>query len=254
MKLLKRLSSYILSCTLVLLMIPINMVQAQDFSSAKVDNALAFIRGKGLLIGTVTNFSVNNDEVILELVYSSGAYATYTYKELINGDVEVTISEPHASDVFLFKVSGDVYVDGVFDNDLTCATNTSLNFRNYASYFYSYLPAGVSESNFGAEVTSGGGWLAVGESIAETTIAKLALKMAVNSGLSPSDSSLYSSVADYVINAAIALGSYITSLHFTTTTCTDSSQAPNVYTYRHKRHFSVGAYIYDGPYYYEQKY
>jgi hypothetical protein len=253
MKLFKRLSTFILSCALVLLITPAK-VQAQDFSSAKVDEALAFIQGKGLLVGTVTSSSINDDAVILELIYSTGAHATYIYKELINGDIELTITESHASDTFVFKNNGDIYVDEVFDIDLTSANNASINMRNYASYFYTNIPAGVSESDFGPEVTSGGGWLVVGESIATTTVAYLAVKMAVNCGLLSSDSSHFTVIAEGIISAAIALGLYITGLSFTTTTSTDNTQAPNVYTYRHKRHFSVGNYVYDSLPYYEQKY
>ena len=65
MKLFKRLSAFIISCALVLLIIPINKVQAQDFSSAKVDEALAFIQGKGFMAGTVLSSSVEENKVIM---------------------------------------------------------------------------------------------------------------------------------------------------------------------------------------------
>ena len=248
MKLFKRLSTFILSCALVLLVTPAK-VQAQDFSSAKIDAAILYLETKGLYLGEILDYSLDSNAVIIHVQYNDSFISTVIYKELVNGDKETTVIEPHATDRFLFTTSGQVYIDNYYDADFTHYNNTASydinnGTRSYASYFYSNLPAGVSESNFGAPSTTGTFTISVGAEIASSTILYISSKLAIHFCSNAQLRGVFNNVASHLINTAISYGVATQYINYTTTTRTDYSQSPNVITYEHKNHIRILYYSY----------
>lgn len=248
----------ILSGALAVLIMPIMSVQAEEFTSAKVEKAIDFIQSKGFNIGEVLDYSINDGVIDFRVCYTDDFESIIRYSELANGDVEMTIIEPNATDTITFKTSGDVFFNGAYDAVFTNAsrsgTNTGYNSRGYASYFYSSLPAGVNPGNFGPASTTGFLTLAIGGEIASQTIYALASRFASHFCLTPAFSPKFSKAAQSIISIAVAYGISSNYLTYTTTTQTDNTQAPNVITYVHTAHLYLLGVPYDSDPYYEQKY
>ena len=240
MKLFKRLSAFILSCALALMITPAK-VQAQDFSSAKVEEALAFIQGKGFMVGTVLSSSVEGDKITLEVSYIADEVSTLIYEKLDNGDVVLTIIESLSSDVILFKVNGDVYIDNVFDQLLTqyYAVSSSNTSRGYISVFYSTMPSGWPNNLSFSGPAQTNWYVNFGGVVKGYTVSYIANIISIQVCQNSDLANHFSSLASTVLGLLIAINSPVTGLLFKMKTYTDSQYAPSSYYNYHLVYISV---------------
>ena len=240
MKLFKRLSTFILSCALVLLITPAK-VQAQGFTSANVDEAVAFIQGKGFLVGTVLSSSLEGNKVTLNVSYLSGEISTLIYEELGDGNIEVTITESHASNVILYSTSGNVYIDGTFSQILTDSNTTHTNnqiAKGYVSLFSETIPVGCDGNHFtGNETTTD--YIYIGVQISGLTVNVLAQIMADAVGIP--NSSFFGDMAADIITWALDHAVNAVNLSYVRYTQTDnySGPAPLIVYKKHRTVFTL---------------
>ena len=240
MKLFKRLFTLILSCALVLLITPAR-VQAQDFSSARIDEALAFIQGKGFMVGTVLSSFAEGNKVTLNVSYLSGETSTLIYEELDNGDVEVTVIESHASNVILYSTSGNVFIDNTFNRILTDRNTAPANnqyLRDYVSLFSETVPAGCDGNHFtGNETTTD--YIYIGVQISGLTVNVLAQIMANSVGIP--NSSFFGDMAADIITWALDHAVNAIGLSYVRYTQTDnySGPAPLIVYKKHRTVFTL---------------
>ncbi len=203
MKTIKRLATTIICGVVVLQTVPLR-IQAMEVKDQKVIAAEQYIREKGLLHGTVVSSSTEDELIIMNVVYSTGREATYTYEELINGDIEVTIIEPHASDVILFTANGNVYVDSVMDDALTADNKyAEENIETYRGYVYTRYTTNPGWSGSYSSQGTTTDYVELTQEIRTHTSSYLAYKIAAALLLSGNWGWLFTEVATVIISKAV---------------------------------------------------
>ena len=187
-------------------MFPILTCNASAASLNKLERACDFIEDKGVITGTISGtFEIDNG-VIFETNYLSSGEASYLKYEEINGDVVLTIIEGEREDEFLFKSTGEIFLDGQRNTQLesyyqgtsanmimpraTYVTTLYENFNEVPGYNY-WSTHSFSNPSPTQVWTVNVAW--------DATVGSIAILIAINFGVPTYSWETFKDIAEYAI-------------------------------------------------------
>ena len=188
-------------------MFPFLTCNVSAASLNKLERARDFVEDKGVITGTISGtFEIDNG-VIFETNYLSSGETSYLKYEELNGDVVLTIIEDEHEDEFLFKSTGEIFLDGQRNTQLesyyqgtsanmimpraTYVTTLYKNFNEVPGYSYWSTQTFQNPSDSNVKMINVA-W--------DATVGGIAILIVAGLGVPTSEVQFFYDVADFAIN------------------------------------------------------